>query len=277
MFLLLPCRDCMKLLRWVLVIVLSWLIVWGLSSLTQDDKLSQSKIFSPLRSRLVSNNSIDQNWEIPQESDLPSDNKDIDWPSAVARMWEELIPELSYGSISTQSYNAIISKWSILGNKNADYLMIQYCDYSMKYCNQSQRDGALIAYQDALDSNLWYMLKPFLLDTNPNSEIQHHALQCAQKTWNDSQINRMHAVLFDLEEVNDIRKTGTQLKIEWFESCFLNDSSLQSLTEQRTMARDSFNISQLPSFVLIDTRSLDRTLIPGLYEEELVTAYLQQL
>jgi hypothetical protein len=265
----------MKFLRWVLVIVLSWLIVWGLWSLAQDNQLASSQVFSPLRNQLVSSDIINTSWSVLQPQNIsPTNNNSSD---VIARISKELIPELSYGSMPTNTYSSLLNDWQVLGNQNADYLMIQYCDYSMTYCEQAQRQWALIAYQDALSSNLWYMLKPFLLETNPTSEMQHHALQCAQKTWTDSQINRMHALLFDLDDRNTIREAGSQLRIEWFESCFMNTSSLTSLTSQRSLARRTFEVRQLPSFILIDTRSLERTLIPGLYEEELVVAYLKQL
>lgn len=265
----------MKILRWVLVVVLAALIVRWLRSLGNDTQFSESKVFSPLWNRLVTTEQWDIAWTEVWTTNTLAD--DTNWWDPISRIWEELIPELSYWSLSTQWYSIIINEWKVLWNKNADYLMLQYCDYTMKYCRQAQRDWAFIAYQDAFNSNLWYMLKPFLLEENTISEAKHHALQCAQQSWNESQINRMHALLFDLNDRNDIRKAGKNLKINWFESCFLNESSLISVIKQRTLARELFDIKQLPSFVLIDTRSLDRTLIPGLYKEELVVAYLQQL
>lgn len=265
----------MRFLRWILVILLSLLIVWWLWSLSKNQEVSTSKVFSPIWNRLTSDwTQLAQNQPLDNTISVPNDT--TVWNTTI-RVKQELLPELVYGSLSRQQYSTLLTNWSVLWNQDADYIMLQYCDYSMKYCRQSQREGTLIAYQDALNTNLWYILKPFLLESNTMSQTQHHALQCAQKTWNESQINRMHALLFNLDSRDEIRKSWEQLDIPWFQSCLINTSSLESLISQRNLARNTFEITQLPSFVMIDTRTLDWTLIPGLYEEELVTSYLKQL
>jgi hypothetical protein len=264
----------MKFLRFILVVVVAWLIVLWLWKLTHDtSSFEDSKVLAPLRQKLV-HKTTDTQIVKEEEVKIPI-KKDTN--TVASRISQELIPELSKWSLTLGGYNELLTLWSVHWNSNADYLMIQYCDYSMTFCRQAQREWALIAYQDALEWNLWYMLKPVLLESNTASEIQHHALLCAQKLWNESQVNRMHALLFQRSDRNEIRKTWNELDIEWFESCLLEESSRKDLINERSLATDLFSIKQLPGYIFIDTRTLEWTLIPWLYEEKLVTTYLQQV
>lgn len=264
----------MKFLRFILVMVVAWLIVLGLWKLTHNtNSIENAKVLTPLRQKLV-HKTTDTQIVKEEINKMPiKTNSD----TLVSRISQELLPELSKWSLTIEKYNELLTLWWIYWNQNADYLMIQYCDYSMTFCRQAQRQWALIAYQDAFEWNLWYMLKPVLLESNPASETQHHALLCAQKLWNESQVNRMHALLFQRSDRNEIRKTWNELDIKWFESCLMNESSRTDLVNERNLATDLFSIKQLPGYVLIDTRILEWTLIPGFYEESLVVTYLQQV
>lgn len=264
----------MKFLRFILVVVVAWLIVLWLWKLTHDtSSFKDSKALSPLRQKLMPQDTDTQVVTVKEKT--VSIAKETD--TLASRISQELLPELTKWSLNIGEYNKILDAWWVYGNENADYLMIQYCDYSMTFCRQAEREWAIIAYQDALEWNLWYMLKPVLLESNPSSEIQHHALLCTQKLWNESQVNRMHAQLFQLTDRNEIRKKWNEIEIRWFESCLLEESSRSDLISERSLAKNLFSIKQLPGYVFIDTRTLEWTLIPWFYEEELVTSYLQQV
>ena len=267
----------MKFLRIVLVLILAALIVRGLRTVSEDETLAESKLFSPLWNRLTTQDNVQNTIVGSKDSIMLSQQPWSDQPSENDRIENELLPDLTYWSLTTDTYTTLIANWAVLWNTNADYLMVQYCDYDISLCRQAERDGALIAYQDVLRTNLAYMIQPFVLSTNNEDITPHHAMVCAQRTWNESQINRLHSLLFDLEDINEIRNAWKQLRIPWFESCLIDESSKDMLLSQRSFALTLFWIEQLPTYVLIDTRTLQRTLIPGLYEEWLVTTYLEQL
>lgn len=264
----------MKFLRFVLVVVLAGLIVLGLWKITQDQNSLQSNtMLAPLWERLT-----DRNTQVQQPTLLDEQNTNTptntNQQNDIANI---LIPELTFGTLWTKQYSDLLTVWSIYGNSNADYLMIEYCDYTIQRCRQAERDGSLIAYQDILRWNLGYIRKPFALSNKRDEQIKHHALWCAQRTGNESQVNRLYALLFQLKDKNDIRKAWEELDIKDFASCLIQEDSSVLLTGERERARDLFDISKLPSYVLIDTRTLDWTLIPGLYDEALVVDYLKDV
>lgn len=254
----------MRFFRWLVALLFAWVIVLWLVRRYQTDQTTRNKdLFAPVRTKIAT---LVQPRGVQQTEKQTNNPTDTSWDDT---QQGELHPDVTQGSLSLESYYALVEGSRILWNEKSPLVLVVYCDYSVWYCNELYESWAVYDYQKILDNDLAIIRKPFPKSPTSATLSSHRAFVCAEKTANEDQLLDLQTFLYTQETHADAALSGEaqRLWIPGFEQCFTWDKAqvTTSIQSQRELAKNLIWLRSLPTLLLYNTNTENRYKIPGWY------------
>lgn len=288
----------MKLVRIIVILLLAWAITYGMTNrYTSNDKVTKdipdSKFLSRIWNTLNISPKIDSNttWNDTdtQEETTPWDGvwnqtppaAEINDTSQGIVDTDDLHEEFVLWEVSREKAREILANSVVHWNPNATVLFIQYCDYTTSnYCREFFRDWAMFSYQETLENNLAYAYKWFPTSFDDDVVLPHKAMVCAKNSGSPQQVLWFHNSLFqqaDKLDISLIWKINNELKLPPIAECLVNNFTLLALQNDMKESSRLFDITALPTNIVINLNSGKRLKIPGYYDLEDVKNWLKYI
>jgi len=207
------------------------------------------------------------------------------WDKVLAGEWE--FSEMFEGSWDEQeiplideSLSKVVSTWkiSIADRKRLwitwsdTYAVIQYCTPGVELCKQAADSQLKEFLTSTLETEI-YVKKPYLL----NFWWLDERIRAWTYCMDASRIAPYRKEVYGAKKLSNdtLSLIGKRLKIQDFDTCIEESNARLALRSEKQQAKRLFDISALPSYIILDTDTWSWIQIPGLYNPEQITAELQ--
>ncbi len=213
-----------------------------------------------------------KDWENNKEEDtnpsIENDNKGIPF-SALSK-------EYTKGKLAPEDLSDLLQGWFIEGPKNAEIIIIQYCDFTNKYCKQANKENTLNVYMEAFPDQVQALIKQYPTSMEDAETLPHRALLCVLDRWTQKQYTAFSDYLYQQStpSMDDLLKATKDMGIDDLASCLDESNSTLYLQQEINLAKKLFAISALPTYIFLDKDSGERVKVPGLYEDKEVLPVL---
>lgn len=204
--------------------------------------------------------------------------KPLQWSWALV-VTAKLHPEFIVGKVALADLIEIVQTNKTFGEEKWSLILLQWCDFGSSYCIESYEQGSLFAYMNAFPDQLSYQLKWYLRDTKPETMLQHKAASCAESLASKEVFLSYYFNIYQARGTlskDDLLTLAERLTIDWFANC-LETKNMFAFQQEMKRARTLFGFSTLPANVLVNKKTGQYVLIPGLYETPDVLAAIQWL
>lgn len=257
----------------------------------QENKAEKSTPSSPLRTtiaryfNLEEKNNQDINPQPPRKAENETENQP-DTPSAVITDTSaaninasDLHQDFILGELSREEARDIVKNSVVHGNPNASVLFVQFCDYTTStYCKEFFKDWAMFSYQETLKNNLAYVYKSFPSSFSEEVLLPHKAMVCVKNSGSPQQVLWFHNALYQQSENLDISvvwKINNELNLPPIAECLTNKFTLLALQNDMKENKNRYDITSLPTNIILNLNSWKRVKVPWYYSlEDMTTALL---
>lgn len=258
------------------ILIVFWLTTWFR---THQDSVVTNDPLQPIRTRI---------GKITQRFGLKTgDGVDTPQVAVGSGVGEEensevlfagkLHPDFQLGSVKLNDVDEIMDETVTFWNKDSEIVLLQRCDFVSKTCQESYEAGSVYAYLNAFPEQLSYQLHGYPINNKTETMLNHAAAACAQKNADAETYLSFYFSLYQAKgklSKADIVKLSESLNIDGMKSC-LEDVSFTKLQKTMKSWRSLFGFSSLPANVLINKKTGQYMLIPGLYDQKDVLQAIQ--
>lgn len=174
---------------------------------------------------------------------------------------EDLLTVYTTGSLSEEWFTRL---WL---SQDKRFSLIQYCGHNYQYCQEAyeqqiDKEMIILMYgEPALD----YYRHPFVSSLTSSDTVSWLGIWCADS---DEIVDQLHSEFYTKapQDLDDVLGIGARLWLwDEFTDCVSHWSALVYIAQSMQKGIEYFDISKVPSYVLIDNQSKHWSVIPGLY------------
>jgi hypothetical protein len=261
----------MRILRPLLAFVFTWLIVFGIWKwYAQHQEVQFTDPLRPLWGRIT--------YTLQEVADglrgtprVATDDLRI----------PQLDAEFSQGELDKAQLATLLQDLPTKGATDARVVIIEYCHYDSTYCKQAYDDGALLGYQAAYPAQVQYAYEPMLPSSDDATALPHLATMCARALGSTKQYFAFHSMQYEnyTTDAQALLDDANVLGIHGMQECMQGFAQRLALQKSIKASKALFDLTSLPTYILLNKQTGKYVKVPGLYEEKQVLdalAYILQ-